>query len=194
MDTNPTFEDFFTVFEQPQKSRSMCVLSAEIVKNIIEKHRTDSPPFPTMNVEDSVHNLTLLFDMRNTQGSNKNSNYYTIGNVCKRPDNENKLCEAITFRSSTLSSNTHYLILEYALFPFLFPHGHGWYDSNCTFNEYMKYRMSSLFSPLLYINLIYYTCTISSNLYNYFRKHSTRASTMTLKEQNKSIHICLSLI
>jgi hypothetical protein len=165
MDTNPAFEDFFTVFEQPQKSRSMCVLSAEIVKNIIEKHRIDPPAFPTMNVEDSVHNLTLLFDMRNTQGSKKNSNYYTIGNVCRRPDNENKLCEAITFRSSTLSSNTHYLTLEYALFPFLFPYGHRWYDGNCTFNEYMKYRMSSLFTPFtLYKPYLLYMYNLMQSL------------------------------
>jgi hypothetical protein len=102
-----------------------------------------------MSVEDSIHNLTMLFDMCNTQGSKKNSNYYTIGNVCKRLNNENKLCEAITFRSSTLNSSTHYMTLEYTLFPFLFPHGHGWYDSNCTFNEYIKHRMSSLFSPFI---------------------------------------------
>jgi hypothetical protein len=38
------------------------------------------------------------------------------------------------------------MTLEYAIFLVLFLHGHGWYDSNCTFNEYIKYRMSSLFS------------------------------------------------
>jgi hypothetical protein len=81
-----------------------------------------------MNVEDFVHNLTLLFDMRNTQGSKKNLNYYRIGNDCRRQDNENKLCEAITFRSSTLSSSTYYMTLDYAMFPFLFLHGYGWYD------------------------------------------------------------------
>ena len=120
MDTNPTFKDFFTIFEQPQKSNSMCILSAKIIKNTIDKHRTNSPTFPTMNVEDSIHNLSLLFDMQNTQGSKKNSNYYIIGNVCKRLNNENKLYEEITFKSSTLNSSTQYMTLEYALFLFLF--------------------------------------------------------------------------
>jgi hypothetical protein len=71
MDTNPTFEDFFIVFEQSQKGRSMCILLAKIVKNIIGKYGTDSHAFPTMNVEDSIHNLTLLFDMRNTKVQRK---------------------------------------------------------------------------------------------------------------------------
>jgi hypothetical protein len=38
MDINPTFEDFFIVFEQPQKTKSMCILSAKIIKNIINKY------------------------------------------------------------------------------------------------------------------------------------------------------------
>jgi hypothetical protein len=80
----------------------MCILSAEIVKNILDKHRIDSPVFPTMNVEDSVHNLTLFFDMCNTQGFKKNLNYYTIGNICRRLDNKNKLCEvAISIQTHT---------------------------------------------------------------------------------------------
>jgi hypothetical protein len=85
--------------------------------------------------------------MCTTQISKKNSNYYIIGNVCRRLNNENKLCESITFQSNILNSSTHCMTLEYALFPYLFLHGHGWYEGNCTFNEYMKYRMTILFSP-----------------------------------------------
>jgi hypothetical protein len=125
------------------------MLSAKIVKNIIDKHRTHSLAFHTINVEDSIHNLSLLFDMHNAQGSKKNSNYYTIGNVCRIPDNENKLCEAITFRSNNLSSNTHYMTLEYALFPFLFPHGHGWYDDNCIFKVLARNTCTMLASHVL---------------------------------------------
>jgi hypothetical protein len=73
------------------------MLSAKIVKNIIDKHRTNSPTLSTMNVEDFAHNLTIFFNMRNSQSSKKNLNYYTIGNFCRRPDNENKFCKAITF-------------------------------------------------------------------------------------------------
>jgi hypothetical protein len=37
------------------------------------------------------------------------------------------------------------LYLEMALF--LFQHGHNAYDGKTHFNEYLKYRMSALFSP-----------------------------------------------
>jgi hypothetical protein len=33
-----------------------------------------------------------------------------------------------------------------ALFPFLLPHGHGAYDGIISFNEYLKYKMTALFS------------------------------------------------
>jgi hypothetical protein len=102
----------------------MCILLAEIVKNIIDKHRTNSLAFSTMNLEDFVHNLTLLFEMHITQSLKKNSTYYTIGNVCKRLDGENILYKSITFKSETLSLRTHDMTLKYPLFPFLFPHRH----------------------------------------------------------------------
>ena len=38
------------------------------------------------------------------------------------------------------------LTLETALFPFLFPHGHGAYDGKITFFEHLKYSMETLFS------------------------------------------------
>ena len=41
------------------------------------------------------------------------------------------------------------MTLESTLFPFLFPHGIGAYDGRTTLSEYMKYRMSTLFSPFI---------------------------------------------
>jgi hypothetical protein len=38
--------------------------------------------------------------------------------------------------------------LELSLFPFLFPHGHGAYDGKISIYEYLKFCMSTLFSPL----------------------------------------------
>ncbi len=49
-----------------------------------------------------------------------------------------------------------------ALFPFLFLHGHGAYDGIISFNEYLKYRMTALFSPFAlykpYLFLMYDLC------------------------------------
>jgi hypothetical protein len=41
----------------------------------------------------------------------------------------------------------HDVILELASFPFLFQHGHDIYDGKMKLNKYLKYRMSTLFSP-----------------------------------------------
>ena len=38
------------------------------------------------------------------------------------------------------------MTLESALFSFLIPHGNGAYDGRTTLSEYLKYRMSTLFS------------------------------------------------
>jgi hypothetical protein len=37
--------------------------------------------------------------------------------------------------------------LELSLFPFLCPHGHDAYDGKTSIHEYLKFRMSTLFSP-----------------------------------------------
>jgi hypothetical protein len=52
-----------------------------------------------------------------------------------------------------------------ALFPFLFPHGHGAYDDKTHFNEYFKYRMSALFSPFtLYKPYLLYMYALPQSL------------------------------
>jgi hypothetical protein len=40
------------------------------------------------------------------------------------------------------------MTLELNLFSFLFPHGYGAYDGKMSIHEYLKFRMSTLFSPL----------------------------------------------
>jgi len=52
-----------------------------------------------------------------------------------------------------------------ALFPFLFPHGHGAYDGKTHFNEYFKYRMNALFSPFtLYKPYLLYMYALPQSL------------------------------
>jgi hypothetical protein len=53
----------------------------------------------------------------------------------------------ISFRNNTLNANIGCMILESALFVILFPHGIGAYDGRTTLSEYLKYHMSTLFSP-----------------------------------------------
>jgi hypothetical protein len=52
------------------------------------------------------------------------------------------LIECIGLQKSIANIN-----LELGLFPFLFPHGNAAYDGKIPIHEYLKYHMSSLFSP-----------------------------------------------
>ena len=57
------------------------------------------------------------------------------------------------------------ITLENALFPFLFPHGHGSYDGKITFFEYIKYRMEKMFTPFtLYKPYLLYMYDVRQSL------------------------------
>jgi hypothetical protein len=42
-------------------------------------------------------------------------------------------------QKTTLNLTTQVISLETTLFPFLFPHGHGAYDGQISFKDYIKY-------------------------------------------------------
>ena len=62
----PIIETYLTMFEQSQKTTSMCMLTPEIKSNIILSSETHTNLFPTMSVPSTVYDLTILLDMRNT--------------------------------------------------------------------------------------------------------------------------------
>jgi len=64
-----------------------------------------------------------------------------------KTNKEQQQYETIVVRETTLNIRKQSLSLEMALFPFLFPHGHGSYDGIISFNEYLKYKTAALFSP-----------------------------------------------
>ena len=146
--TNPFFQTHVTVFEQPQNSTSMCVLTQDVIQKIIGNATLQSISFSHMNVPQEVYDLALLFDMRTHEGPKKHANFYCIRNVhIRNRIGSDKRREAIAFRNNTLNANIGGMTLESALFPFLFLHGNGAYDGRTTLSEYLKYRMSTLFSP-----------------------------------------------
>jgi hypothetical protein len=146
--TNPFFQTYITVFEQPHKITSMCVLTPNVIQQIIGNATLHSMSFSHMNVPHEVYDLALLFDMRTQEGPKKHVDFHSIGNVHLRNGvGSDKRGEPIAFRNNTLNANIGGMTLESALFPFLFPHGIGAYDGRTTLSEYLKYRMSTLFSP-----------------------------------------------
>ena len=81
MHSNPLFNKYLTVIEQPQKNTSMCILTPEIISNIIQSSNTHIENFPTLFVPSTVYDLTILFDIRDTAPHNKYNDFYVIGDV-----------------------------------------------------------------------------------------------------------------
>ena len=116
--TNPFFQTYVSVFEQPQKSTSMCVPAPYVIKQIIGNTTLHSMSYLHMNVPQEVYDLILLFDMRTQEGPKKHVDFHSIGNVQLRNETgSNKIGEPIVFRNNTLNANIRGMTLESALFP-----------------------------------------------------------------------------
>ncbi len=78
----------------------------------------------------------------------KKKDFYIISHL-EQQENDNipQTSETMIVRKTTLNMKKDCIFLEMALFPFLFPHGHGAYNGKTHFNEYLKYKMNALFSP-----------------------------------------------
>ncbi len=63
MQSNPWFQTYKTIFEQPHQKSSMCILMPNVIQHIIEKQVTKNITFPNMDIPKPIYNLTLLFDM-----------------------------------------------------------------------------------------------------------------------------------
>ena len=164
--TNPFFQKYMTVFEQPEKSMSICILTPDVIQPIIANTGTHSMSFPTMDVPRDVYDIALLFDMRTQTQPRKHANFLTIENVHLRNGSRSDTSvEPITFRRNILNVKLEGMTLESALFHFLFPHGHRAYDGRTTLSEYLKYRMTTLFSPFtLYTPYLLYMYDIRQSV------------------------------
>lgn len=59
----------------------MCILTPDMVQNVIEKHTTHNTTFTTVDILEAIYNLTFLFDMHVQKITIKKKNYYIIGCV-----------------------------------------------------------------------------------------------------------------
>ena len=104
MHSNPLFNKYLTVFEQPHNTTSMCILTLEIISNIIQPNNTLTTFFPTMSVLSAVYNLTILFDMCDIAQHKKHNDFYVIGHIHRRGASEIGIpSEPIAFRSNTMN-------------------------------------------------------------------------------------------
>jgi hypothetical protein len=61
--SNPWFKQYRTICEQSNDYMNMCVLSLDVVNDIIDKQNISTNGFESMHVIDEIRNLLLLFDM-----------------------------------------------------------------------------------------------------------------------------------
>ena len=87
-----------------------------------------------MFVLSTVYDLIILFHMHDTAQHNKHNEFYVIGDIYRRGTLKIGISsESIAFQSYTMNIEKYWLILENALFSFIFSHGHGAYDGRVTF-------------------------------------------------------------
>ena len=164
----------------------MCVLTQDVIQKIIENATLHSISFSHMNVPPELYDLSLLFDMRTQEGPKKHVNFHCIGNVhLRNGTGSDKRGDA--FRNNTLNANIGGMTLESVLFPCLFPHGNRAYDGRTTLSKYLKYRMSTLFSPFtLYKPYLLYMYDIRQSV-QFLKKNSHTCLDREIK-QTKQTH------
>jgi hypothetical protein len=63
MYTNPLIKSYFTIVQQTNNTNSMCILSFEVVNNILQNHNTHES-FQSMDIGENCQNLSMLFNMQ----------------------------------------------------------------------------------------------------------------------------------
>ena len=165
----------------------MCVYTPNVIQQIIGYATLHSMSFSHMNVPHEVYDLALLFDITQ-EGPKKHVDILSIGNVHLRNNiGSNKRDEPIAFINNTLNTNIGGMIIGSALFPILFPHRTGDYDGRTTLSKYLKYPMSTLFSPFtLYKPYLLYMYDICQSV-QLLKKNSQTCLDKEIK-QTKQAH------
>ena len=142
---NPWFNMYLTNFESSNnKSTSVCVLSQEVIQSILEKNDTSSKSCCDEEDGASVEKLSILLNVGRSVQGNVSKDFYVIGSVRDRAKRRSSMLLVNKKGMQGVSNN---ITLELALFPFLFPSGNGAYDGEISLQEYLRYRMTCLFSP-----------------------------------------------
>ena len=136
---------YLTNFESlNNKSTSVCVFSQEVIQSILEKHDVGSKSCHDEEDSSSVENLSILLNMGRISQGNVSKDFYVVGNIRDRPQ---RRCSLLSVNKKGMQGGRGNVTLELALFPFLFPSSNSAYDGATSIQEYLKYRMTCLFSP-----------------------------------------------
>jgi hypothetical protein len=122
----------------------MCVLSLDVIIDIINKQSISNNGFESMHVIDEIQNLSLLFDMCVNSQFPINRVFFYYDYFSKRFPKKS-FYELTSY--NVLQDNVANITLNLSSFPFLFSHGHGSYDGKISIHECLKFHMNTLFSP-----------------------------------------------
>jgi len=83
MKSSPWYKQYIIIFEQYNEFNSMCILSLDIVDEIIKKHNFFNNGFESMHVIDEIQNLSLLFYLHYNSQHHINKDFFIIRNMTK---------------------------------------------------------------------------------------------------------------
>ena len=81
MHTNYLFGIYLTLFKQSQTNMSMCILTHEIISNVIELNKIHIELYTMMFIPSVDYDFTILFDMCDTAPHNIHNDLYIIGTI-----------------------------------------------------------------------------------------------------------------
>ncbi len=149
IENNPILRKYKAMVERPNTRLGICVLSEEVLEHILHSHN-DLRPFEVMieaengNVYSILQTLPELRRRRAYNASDKHEfssiHLRSLAMVAER---------TIIFNHSglpSINSDIKDVTMESAVFPFMFPFGHGQYDGAIRFADYIRMRSSTLFS------------------------------------------------
>ncbi len=102
MKTNPWFKQYKTIFEQSNDCLTMCVLSSNVVDDILNKDHVSNHGFESMHVIDEVQNLSLLFDMCVNSQSSMNKDFFYYGKFRKQITKKQYNVSWTTYKLNTM--------------------------------------------------------------------------------------------
>jgi len=89
--SNPCYRQYMTIFEQSNEFNNMCILSLDVVDEMIKKHNISNNEFGSIHVTIEIQNLSLLFYLRFDSQHPMTKIFFIMGNMTKRL-HKNEVC------------------------------------------------------------------------------------------------------
>jgi hypothetical protein len=108
------------IFEQSNDIRSTCILSSNVINDIITQHNILNNDFENMHVSDEIQNLSLLFNMSFHAMIPTNKDFFMIRNMKKQLIENNTCNEKLLVKYNGLQCDTKNTLQNLTCFHFYF--------------------------------------------------------------------------